>query len=163
ALVRLRSSTGAVLAADRETPFRGLRCDGSLHRRNRGDRATHHLGRRLARRIWIRARKTNGNSTLPPRAGCSWAKRRPFPRPGSPWRNRARARQLHREISKWRQQPDLYPATRPELAALKTLEPGQVTSIAPGKLGGLSANLRVMVYLAPLAAIVSMLTHAEIW
>jgi hypothetical protein len=81
---------------------------------------------------------------------------------GFPWSNRARARRLYTEIVKWRQQPAGYPASRPELADLKTLELGQVTSITPRKLGGLNANLRILVYLVPLALMVSLLTRAEV-
>jgi hypothetical protein len=52
-----------------------------------------------------------------------------------------------------------YPETRTELHDLRNLELGQVTSISPAKLGGMSANLRVLMYLLPLALIVNMLTH----
>jgi Zn-dependent protease with chaperone function len=79
--------------------------------------------------------------------------------PGSVWSNRARSQRLYNQLLSWQKQPDRYPETRRELQDLKKLELGQVTSISPAKLGGMSANLRVLMYLLPLALIVNMLTH----
>jgi Zn-dependent protease with chaperone function len=79
--------------------------------------------------------------------------------PGSVWSNRARVQRLYNELLTWQKQLERYPETRTELHDLRNLELGQVTSISPAKLGGMSANLRVLMYLLPLALIVNMLTH----
>jgi Zn-dependent protease with chaperone function len=79
--------------------------------------------------------------------------------PGSVWSNRARVQRLYDELLAWQKEPHRYPETRAGLNDLKKLELGQVTSTSPAKLGGMSANLRVLMYLLPLALVVNMLTH----
>jgi hypothetical protein len=80
--------------------------------------------------------------------------------PGSVFSNRARSQHLYNELLKWQKEPGRHPETRTELHDLKPLELGQVTSISPAKLGGMAANLRVLMYLLPLAVVINMLTHA---
>lgn len=79
--------------------------------------------------------------------------------PGSVWQTRQRVRDLRARIQQWRQQPANYPDVRPELADLKPLELGQVTSISPSALGKFGLNVKVLSLLGPLAVGVSMLTH----
>jgi Zn-dependent protease with chaperone function len=79
--------------------------------------------------------------------------------PGSVWHTRKRVRDLCARIQEWRQQPANYPETRPELANLKPLGLGQVTSISPAALGKFGVNMKVLSWLGPLAVGVSMLTH----
>jgi Zn-dependent protease with chaperone function len=80
--------------------------------------------------------------------------------PGSVFSNRARSQRLYNELLKWQKEPGRHPETRTELHELKPLELGQVTSISPAKLGGMAANLRVLMYLLPLAVVINMLAHA---
>ena len=83
--------------------------------------------------------------------------------PGSVWHSNEQVRALYQEIEQWRQQSMQYLEVRPELAGLKKLDLGQVTSISPAKLGSFAMNLRVLFLLVPMAMGVSMLVHAEMW
>jgi len=65
------------------------------------------------------------------------------------WKTRSRVHELCRQILNWRQEPSSYPEVRAELADLKTLELGQVTSISRAPLGSLSMNLKFLNSAAP--------------
>jgi Zn-dependent protease with chaperone function len=82
---------------------------------------------------------------------------------GPMWKTESRVHELYRQVLNWRQQPSRYPDVRPELADLKKLELGQVTSISPARLGNWSTNLKFLAILLPLAIVTSMLMHAEMW
>lgn len=83
--------------------------------------------------------------------------------PGSVWNSNDQVQDLYEKIERWRQQSTQHPEVRPELAGLKKLDLGQVTSISPAKLGSFGVNLRVLFLLVPMAAGISMLMRAEMW
>ncbi len=83
--------------------------------------------------------------------------------PGSVWSTRARVRALCLQIQQWQVQAAQYPEARPELAYIKTLELGQVTSLSPSILGKANVNMKVSLWVLLLAIGISMLTHADLW
>ncbi|MGA3091413.1 MAG: M48 family metalloprotease [Terriglobales bacterium] len=103
-------------------------------------------------------------------AGPSWWKmRRPYIRwktgpsektsifsfyllePCSAWETRAQALELFNSLQQWQQASRTFPAVRLELAALEAPKMGEITCRSPKMLGGLRANVRVLLGLLPLA------------
>lgn len=83
--------------------------------------------------------------------------------PGSTWNIGSKVRALAEQLQHWQKQAESYPAVRPEFAGLRSPELGEVTSIHPRKIGKWSVNIKILLYLFPLAVGVGILMHAGIF
>ena len=80
--------------------------------------------------------------------------------PCSTWKVRQQVRDLYARLLDWQMHSTTQPA-RAGLPELQAPSLGEVTSISPRKLGGFKTNLRVLVFLVPLAAAVSVVFRLD--